>query len=56
MWPREPVLCSVMTWRDGIEAGGEAREGGVCIIMVYLCCSVAETNTTLQKLRKNIFK
>ena len=35
------VWTSVMTWRDGIEAGREDREGGnVCVIMADLhCCS-----------------
>ena len=40
-----PVLCSVVTWVDGM---GEAREGhDVCIIMADLHYCMAETNTTL---------
>ena len=39
-----PVLCSVMTWRDGMGKGREAREGA------DFCCCMAETNTTLYKI------
>ena len=40
-----PVLCSVVTWVDGM---GEAREGhDVCIIMADLHYCMAEPNTTL---------
>ena len=43
-----PVWCSLITWRDGMGEGTEAREGAdVCIIMADLHCYMAETNTTL---------
>ena len=36
-----PVCCSVMTWRDGMGDGREAREeGDVCIITVDLSCCI----------------
>ena len=41
-----PVWCSVMTWRDGMGEGREAREEGG-IIMVDLWCCMAETNAAL---------
>ena len=45
----ESLVChSVMTRRDGMGEGREARgEGYVCILMADLHCCKAETNTTL---------
>ena len=43
-----PVWCSLMTWRDKVGEGREAREGReVCIIMAHLHCCTVETNTAL---------
>ena len=37
-----PVWSSVMTWKDGMREGSEAREGRhVCIIMADLHCCMA---------------
>ena len=46
-----------MTWRDGTELGGGAKEGeNVCILMADLHCCMVETNTTLQQLKNFKFK
>ena len=62
MQHRDYSLHSVMAWRDGMGGGqggkrGERGRGDnythnyVCIIMANLHCCMAETNTTLQKLK-----
>ena len=52
LYTGSPVWSSVWTWRGG---GGDGRKtwerGDVCILMADSRCCMAETNTTLSKLK-----